>query len=162
VLAVVEHQQPRPALQGGGHRLGHCLARLLGDTQHRCHGVGYRRRIGDCGEFEKPDAVGKFIDETGRDLQRQPGLADPADTGQRHQPMSLDRRRHLVEFGLASDEARGRGAQIPQTRIQCPQGWELRAQALCLDLEHLNRGRQIPQLSRSQIEEIDPAEQNRC
>ena len=35
-----------PALQGGGHRLGHCLARLLGDTQHRRHSIGHRSRIG--------------------------------------------------------------------------------------------------------------------
>jgi len=90
-----------PALQRGGHQLSHCLARLLGDAQHRRDRVGYRRRIGDRSQLEKPDSVGKFIGQPGRDLQRQPGLADPADTGQRHQPMSLDGRLHLVEFGLA-------------------------------------------------------------
>ncbi len=61
VFAVVEHQQPHPALQGGGHALGYALAGLLGDAQHRGHRVGHRRRIGDRGQFEKPDAVGKFI-----------------------------------------------------------------------------------------------------
>ena len=87
VLAVVEHQQPDPALQRGGHRLAHALARLLGDAQHRRHRVGHRRRIGDRGQFEKPDTVGKFIGQPRRDLGRQAGLADPAHPGQRHQPM---------------------------------------------------------------------------
>jgi len=92
VLAVVEHQQPDPALQRGGNRVTHALSGLLFDTRNCRDRIGHRRRIGDCGEFEKPDIVGKFIDEARRDLQRQPRLADPADTGQRHQPMSLDRR----------------------------------------------------------------------
>ena len=45
VLGII--QQPDSALQGGGHRLSHALARLLGDAQHRGHRVGHRRRISD-------------------------------------------------------------------------------------------------------------------
>ena len=75
--------------------------------------------------------------------------------------MRLDRRLHLVEFGLASDEARGRGAQVPRTRIQCPQRRKVRAQARRLDLEHLNRSREIPQPARSKIDEINTAQQTR-
>ena len=56
VFAVVEHQQPHPALQGGGHALGHAPAGLLGDAQHRGHRVGHRSRIGDRGQLEKPYA----------------------------------------------------------------------------------------------------------
>ena len=41
VLAIVEHQQPRPAFQRGGHRLTYGLAGLLGDAQHRGHRVGH-------------------------------------------------------------------------------------------------------------------------
>ena len=107
VLAVVEHQQPDPALQRGGHRLAHALARLLGDAQHRGDRVGHRRRIGDRGQFEKPDAVGKFIGEPRRDLGCQAGLADPAHPGQRDQPMCSQRRLHLGDLGLAPDEAGG-------------------------------------------------------
>src|SRR5436190_1383906 len=33
MLAIIKHQQPDPALQGGGHRLAHALARLLGHAQ---------------------------------------------------------------------------------------------------------------------------------
>ena len=88
MLAVVQHQQPDPALQRGGHGLAHALARLLGDAQHRRHRIGHRSRVGDRGQFEKPDAVGELIGHPRRDLGRQPGLADPAHPGQRHQPMA--------------------------------------------------------------------------
>ena len=37
VLAVVEHQQPDPALQRGRDTISHALSRLLGDAQHRGH-----------------------------------------------------------------------------------------------------------------------------
>ena len=77
VLAVVEHQQPDSALQRGGHRLAHALARLLGDAQHRRHRVGHRRRIGDRGQLEKPDPVGEFIGQPRRDLQSPGGSCRP-------------------------------------------------------------------------------------
>ena len=77
VLAVVEHQQPDPALQRGGHRLAHGLARLLGDAQHRRHRVGHRRRIGDRRQFENPDTVGKFIGQPRRDLRSPGGSCRP-------------------------------------------------------------------------------------
>ena len=44
--------------------VAHALARLLGDAQHRRHRIGHRRRIGDRGQFENPDPVGEFIDQT--------------------------------------------------------------------------------------------------
>jgi hypothetical protein len=68
VLAVVEHQQADSALQRGRDTLGHTLARLLGDAQHRRHRIGHRSRISDRSQLEKPDAVGKFIGQTRRDL----------------------------------------------------------------------------------------------
>ena len=100
---------------------------MLGDAQHRCDGVGYRRWVGDCGQLEKPDTVGELIGQPRRDLHRQPGLADPTYPGQRDQPMSFHHRLQLGDLGLASDEAGGRSPQVPRTRIQRPQGWELRA-----------------------------------
>ena len=58
-------------------RLGHALARLLGDAQHRRHRVGHRRRIGDRSQFEKPDPVGEFIGQPRRDLQSPGGSCRP-------------------------------------------------------------------------------------
>jgi hypothetical protein len=91
MLAVVEHQQPHPALQRGGHTVSHALARLLGDAQHRRHRVGHRRRIGDRRLLEKPDTVGKFIGQPCRDFDRQAGLADPAHPNYCNGPRCNDR-----------------------------------------------------------------------
>ena len=104
----------------------HALARLLGDAQHRRHRIGYRRRIGDRRQLEKPNAVGELIGQARRDFQRQPGLADPAHPGQRHQPMSLHRRLHLGDLGLTPDEAGGRRPQIPGLVSSARNGRKLR------------------------------------
>jgi hypothetical protein len=81
------------------------LAWLLGDAQHRGDRVGHRRWIGDRGQLEKPDPVGKFTGQLRRDLLRQARLADPAHPGQHHQPMLMERRFDLVDLGLAPDQA---------------------------------------------------------
>ena len=75
--------------------------------------------------------------------------------------MSLHRGLHLGDLGLAPNETRRRRPQVPRTHIQCPQGRELRAQIRRSDLKHPDRCRQIPQPSRPQIDEINPAEQTR-
>ena len=90
---------------------------MLGDAQHRRDGIGYRRGIGDCGQLEKPNPVGKLIGQPRRNFQRQAGLADPTYPGQRDQPMSFHRGLQLGDLGLTPDEARGRGPQVPRTRI---------------------------------------------
>ena len=101
------------------------LARLLGDAQHRGHRVGHRRRIGDRGQFEQPDAVRELVGQPRRDFGRQAGLADPAHPGQRHQPMSLQRLLHLGQFCLASDEARRLRAQVSRCRVERLKGRKL-------------------------------------
>ncbi len=82
--------------------------------------------------------------QTFGDLKRQARLADPARPGQRHQPMSLHRGLHLGELGLAPNEAGNHSPQVPWTRIWRTQRRKVCGQALRLDLEHLDRGRQIP------------------
>ena len=77
VLAIVEHQQPDPALQRRGHRLAHGLPRLLGDAQHRGHRVGHRSGIGYRRQLEKPHPVREFVDQPPGDFGREAGLADP-------------------------------------------------------------------------------------
>ena len=73
---------------------------------------------------------GKSSAERAADLQRESGLADPADTGQRHQPVRLERRLQLGEFA-----SRGRrswcvgGRRLPGVASSGPQRWELGAQA---------------------------------
>ena len=64
VLAVVEHQQPDPAFQRGGHALGHGLPRLLSNAEHRGHRVGHRSRDQLTAASSKShSAVREFIDQ---------------------------------------------------------------------------------------------------
>ena len=58
-------------------RLADTLSRLLGNAQHRRHRIGHRRRIGDRGQLEKPDPVGKFIGQPRRDLHASRVLPTP-------------------------------------------------------------------------------------
>jgi hypothetical protein len=51
--------------------------------------------------------------------------------------------------------------QVSWTRIQSPQRRKVRAQARRTDLKHRHRDWQVPQPSRPQIHQINPAEQNR-
>ena len=62
MLAIVQHQQPHPAVQRSGHTVGHRFAGLLGDAQHRRHCIRHRTRISHSGQLEKPDAVRELID----------------------------------------------------------------------------------------------------
>ena len=155
VLAIVEHKQPDSALQRGGDTLAHGFARLLGDAQHRRHRVGHRRRISHSGQFEQPDAVGKFIGQTSPRPPGPTGLADPAHPGQRHQPVRSERRLDLGDLRLAPDETGGRTPQVSRTCIERPQRRKIRAQTLRSDLEHPNRRRDIPQPARPQIQQIN-------
>ena len=87
VLAVVEHQQARAALQRGSHAVRHGHTRLLGDPEDGRHRLGHRGRIADRGQLDHPDPVGEVVRRSRGDLKREPRLADPADSGQRHQPV---------------------------------------------------------------------------
>jgi hypothetical protein len=73
----------------------------LGDVDREL----YRRGVGDCGQLEKPNPVGKLIGQPRRHFQRQAGFADPTHPGQSDQAMSLHRGLHLAGLRLASDEA---------------------------------------------------------
>jgi hypothetical protein len=162
VLAVVDHQQPDPALQGGGDTVADTLAWLLGDAQHRGDRVGHRRWIGDRCQLEKPDPVGKFTGQLRCDLQRQARLADPAHPGQRHQPVFMERRFDLVDLGLAPHETGRRTPQVARTCVQRPQRRKLGPQALRLQLKHRDRVRHVPQPSRPEVQQIHAAQQSCC
>jgi hypothetical protein len=161
MLAIIEHQQPDSPLQRGSHTVGQALSRLLDDAQRRRHRIGHRRRIGHRGQFEKPDPVGELVGQLRCELHRQAGLADPTHPGQSHQAMSLHRGLNLGDLGLAPDKARSRRPQIARTRIERPQCRKVSLQAHRSDLKHTDRGGQIPQPSRPQIDQVNSAEQTR-
>jgi hypothetical protein len=72
-------------------------------------------------------------------VQREPGFARPARTGQRHQPRAAHQAAHLGQLSVAADEARHLRRQVsPQPRVlQRPQRRERSRQALPLQLEDL-------------------------
>jgi hypothetical protein len=110
VLAIVEHQQPDPALQRGGHRLAHALARLLGNAQHRGHG----------GQLENPYAVWELTCQLRSGLKCETRFTHAAHTGQRDQPMRAQRRLDVRDVGVATDQGGGRGPQVARTGVEGP------------------------------------------
>ena len=63
------------------------------------------------------------------------------------------------EFGVAPDEAAGRGPQVPLRSIKGTQRGKLRTQALGADLEHPHRVGDVPQPPWPQLDQVDPAQQ---
>ena len=84
VLAVVEKQQPRPALQRRGDAVGHTQSRLLGDPEYRRDRLGHCCRVAHSGQLDHPHAIREVVFQTRGDLKREPRLADPANACQRH------------------------------------------------------------------------------
>jgi hypothetical protein len=161
VLAVVEHQQPDPVLQGGRHTFTHGLARLLNDPQHRGDRVGHRRRVGDRCELEKPDPIGKFVHQLRGDFQCQPRLTNPAHPGQRDQPTESHCRLDLGDLIVAPNPAGDRGSQVPWCRVESPQWRKVRSESRRLQLKHPDRVRQVTQAPRPEVQQLDSAEQCR-
>ena len=121
VFAVVEHQEPPPARERVGDARRHREPGRRYQPHRGGNGVRYRVRITHRRAARPTTHHRDTPRPPGRRLHRQAGLAHPAYTGQRHKPMSLQRRLHLVEFGLTPDEAAGGRPQIPRTAIECPQ-----------------------------------------
>jgi hypothetical protein len=72
--------------------------------------VGHERGVGERREVDPRHAVGVGVDQVARDAQRQPGLADAAGAGQRHQPLRREQPRDRGDLALPPDEAgQGRG-----------------------------------------------------
>ena len=65
------------------------MSRLLSDAQRGRDRLGHCAGITHRSQFDHAHAVREVADDARGDLQRQPRLADPADTGQRHHPMCL-------------------------------------------------------------------------
>jgi hypothetical protein len=90
VLAVV-HQQEEPAIgQEPGQHLHRLAGGLVGDAERVRDRLRNEHLVLQRGQFDQPDAVGEGPPQRAGHPQRQPGLADATDAGQRHQA----RRRH--------------------------------------------------------------------
>jgi hypothetical protein len=86
VFEVVEHEEPLPGPQRGRQRhqrwlgIGPANAKRLGDGRGDHIGLADGRKLDDV------DAIRERIHDIGGDPERQPGLANPAGSGQGHQP----------------------------------------------------------------------------
>ena len=95
--------------------------------------------VGQAGQVDEADAVREVRERPGRSLQRETGLADAADAGQRHETCIAEVALDLGQLHLTADEARHRDRQIVSLvgrqddggtscrRIACSSALELRA-----------------------------------
>jgi hypothetical protein len=87
MFAVVQHHQHLALGYKPGEGVHRGAARLIG--QPECAGHRDRDEIGirNRRQVDISDSVAESARRLGGDLNRQPGFADPAGTGQRHQPV---------------------------------------------------------------------------
>ena len=113
VLAVVEHEQQGPAAQVLDERLLDRQQRTLLHAQRRGDGVPDRAAVGERRELAQPAAVGEAVALAVGDLDREAGLADPADPGEGHQGRGPQRRPCTGHVVVPADQLGGRPRQVP-------------------------------------------------
>ena len=141
VLAVVEHHQRPLVGQEPAHHVGRFHSGARRRTDRRRDRAGHQRGIDQRRQFDKPHPCRKLIDQTGRDLDRQTCLADPADAGQRHHPRRAHQPGDRRQLLLPADEHRPFRREVRRHHIQRPQ----RRERLGAQLEHPLRRRQVAQ-----------------
>ena len=150
VFTVVEdHQQllgPQPAHQRDRQR----LTGLRRDPQHLRDRPQHHVVMGERRQVDQPHPVRVVRQHVRADLDREAGLADAADAGQRHQTMLTQQPPHLDDLAVATHERRQLQRQIRRCRRQRPQRRKLAA----ADLPHPLRPRQIAEAMLSQITKI--------
>ena len=104
---------------------------------------GHEGRVADRFEGHEPDPVREFVGCGRRDLQREPGLAGAAGSGQAQQPGPGQQRHGLAELLVAADERRELGRQVVRPGVQRPQRREVVRHALDDELGDALRGAQV-------------------
>src|SRR5262244_1433670 len=104
MLAIVDNQQERLVLECRRQRLDRTTWSTETDAQDVADNGGYQLRIIERGELGEPYAVRITVEEAPPRLDREPGLADPARPGQRHQTMTAQPRLDVREIGFAPDQ----------------------------------------------------------
>ena len=145
VLAVVEHEEQLLALEEVDDALPARHARPGGDVERGGDHLHEALRVVGRRQLAQPGTVGKLGNNLGRDLHREPCLAHPADTGERHQVVLADQAADHRDRVDPADEARDLHREVSGPRVDRPQLREARRQALVDQLEHPHRLREIPQ-----------------
>ena len=131
VLAVIQHQQQRRC--GSARTPPRCPpwtgpAATAPAAQPRPACAIDSPSLGR-GQLAQPRPIGEGRKLVGRGLHRQPGLADPARPGHRHQRRPRHRRGQPGQLGRAAHERAQLHRQVPRERRQRPQRRELRRAA---------------------------------
>ena len=109
---------------------------LRRDAQHGRDRRGDRGRVADRRQLDHPHAVGELAGHLGADLERQPGLADPADAAQRDQPVRPHELGDLGDQLLAADERAQLLREVAREGVDAAEHGELRREPVGDDLVH--------------------------
>src|SRR5262249_61009618 len=104
MLAIIDDQHQRFVLECRRQRLDRTTRSAEAHAQDLADDGGYQWRIMERGELGEPYAVGVAVENAPARLDREPGLADPARPGQRHQTMTAQPRLDVREIGFAPDQ----------------------------------------------------------
>ena len=155
VLAVVEDQQHGPVAQVRDERVDDRQAALLPDAERRRDRLRHEARIRDRRELDEPRAVGEAVEHVGRELERQPRLADAPGAEQRQQARPLERLPRFVELVLAPDERRRLNRQVVGRAFQRAQRREVAPQRWMEDLVEPFGTRQVAQADEAEVAQRD-------
>ncbi len=105
MLAIVEDQQELLVLECRCQRFDRATRSIEAHAQDVADDGRYQLRIIERGQLGEPYAVRITVEDVAACLDREPGLADAARPGQRHQTMSTQARRDVREVRFASDQS---------------------------------------------------------
>jgi hypothetical protein len=110
MLEIVDHHEEMPVTQERRHARREGLIPHIWHTHRLRDGRGNEVRIANRRQRDECNAVGIAAPEIGRDLKRQPGLADATRAGQCEQRHVVTREQgpHVRHLALAADKRRHR------------------------------------------------------
>ena len=110
--------------------------------------------LGQRRELDPPHAVREAVERVGGHLQRQARLAAAARAGQREQARRGKRLAHVVEFTLATDEARQLIGQVVGQRVERAQRLERRRHVAARRRKDLLGAPEVAQAMHAQIDQL--------
>ena len=126
---------------------------LLSDPERRREHVGQLGLVGHARQLDEPGAVGEAVDDLGRHLQDQPGLARSPAPGEGHQPaVTGDVASGLSQLALASHEAGDLLRQVARHCVEA-QARELALEPRVDDLGQHHRLVEVLQAVAAQLDE---------
>ena len=134
LLEVVEDEQHLALRQPLHELVARRLRRGLGKAERRRDPRRNEGRIADRLERDEPCPVVVLVGDVGGELERQPGLARPARTGQREQPRLRQQLAGLLQLRVPADEARELRREVVGPAVERPDRREVDLEALDREL----------------------------